>query len=112
MADLELRQRNSKYDEKNATDSVEKASLDSTTKPISDDDAEMVKEVEALEERIQHDEAVEEEYRVAEAYEVAIKVRTTDSGLSAASHPACNRCCPPGMTQSCLRSLFARSSSA
>ncbi|PCH35361.1 OPT oligopeptide transporter [Wolfiporia cocos MD-104 SS10] len=37
----------------------------------------MVKEVEALEERIAHDEATEDEYRVEEAYEVALKVLTT-----------------------------------
>ena len=39
------------------------------------DDAVMAKEVEEFEERLQNDEAAEEEYLVQEAYEVAIKVR-------------------------------------
>ena len=41
------------------------------------DDARMAKEVEEFEDRLQHDEAAEEEYLVQEAYEVAIKVRTS-----------------------------------
>jgi hypothetical protein len=60
-------------DEKHSNESEEKLSLDSNGKPI--DDAELVKEVEALEERIELDEATEDEYRVGEAYEVALKVR-------------------------------------
>ena len=39
------------------------------------DDAIMAKEVEEFEERLQNDEAAEEEYLVEEAYEVALKVR-------------------------------------
>ena len=81
MADLELKQRDSAYDEKHA-DSVEKVSVDdSLDKGGSVDDTEMVKEVEALEDRIEHDEATEDEYRVGEAYEVAIKVCTAHPGL-------------------------------
>ena len=38
------------------------------------DDARMAKEVEEFEERLQRDEAADEEYLVQEAYEVAIKV--------------------------------------
>lgn len=60
--------------EKDLSDSVEKLSVGSDEKPV--DDAQMVKEVEALEDRLEHDEATEEEYRVEEAYEVAIKVST------------------------------------
>ena len=44
MADLELRHRNSEYDEKTGGDSVEKASVGSSDEPI--DDAAMLKEVE------------------------------------------------------------------
>ena len=40
------------------------------------DDARMAKEVEEFEDRLQRDEATDEEYLVQEAYEVAIKVRT------------------------------------
>lgn len=60
--------------EKELSDSsVEKLSVgDSIEKPI--DDVQMVKEVEDLEDRLEHDEATEDEYRVEEAYEVAIKV--------------------------------------
>lgn len=39
------------------------------------DDAVMAKEVEEFEERLQKDEASDDEYRVQEAYEVALKVR-------------------------------------
>lgn len=84
MADLQLRQRDSEYDEKTGSDSVEKISIGSNGKPV--DDIEIVKEVEALEDRIQHDEATEDEYRVGEAYEVAIKVRTMDPSLLIISH--------------------------
>ncbi|EPS95668.1 OPT oligopeptide transporter [Fomitopsis schrenkii] len=59
-------------DEKNTSDS---SSLD---KKLQDDvvvdDAELVKEVEEMEDRIANDEATEGEYRVGEAYEVAVKV--------------------------------------
>lgn len=65
--------------EKDLSDSVEKLSVGSDEKAI--DDAQMVKEVEALEDRLEHDEATEEEYRVEEAYEVAIKVSTDISTL-------------------------------
>ncbi|EKM55312.1 uncharacterized protein PHACADRAFT_255841 [Phanerochaete carnosa HHB-10118-sp] len=75
MADLELKHRDSDYDEKNVTDSIDKISVDSTGKPI--DDAQMVKEVEALEDRIENDEATEDEYRVHEAWEVSLKVLST-----------------------------------
>ena len=74
MADLE---QVPSYDEKHVPDSIDKASIDSTGKVITDD-AEMVKEVEAMEDRIQHDEASESEYRVQEAYEVALKVSALD----------------------------------
>ena len=70
MADsiAELRHRQ----EKRADESDEKLSLDSDGKAI--DDAVLVKEVEALEERLQLDEATDDEYRVGEAWEVALKV--------------------------------------
>ncbi|KAH9934458.1 OPT oligopeptide transporter [Epithele typhae] len=42
-----------------------------------DDDARMAKEVEEFEERLERDEAANEEYLVQEAYEVAIKVLST-----------------------------------
>lgn len=62
-------------DEKNTSDS---SSLD---KKLQDDvvvdDAELVKEVEEMEDRIANDEATEGEYRVGEAYEVAVKVTHT-----------------------------------
>ena len=70
--------------EKHAPDSVEKVSLDSDGK-IIEDDTEMVKEVEALEERIQLNEATEDEYLVQDAWEVAIKVRLSVS-CSKSSH--------------------------
>ena len=40
------------------------------------EDAIMAKEVEEFEDRLQRDEATDDEYLVQEAYEVAIKVRT------------------------------------
>ncbi|KAI0918718.1 hypothetical protein AcV5_002635 [Taiwanofungus camphoratus] len=51
-------------------DSIEKKSVDES----SIDDALKAKEVEEFEERLANDEASEDEYRVEEAYEVAIKV--------------------------------------
>ena len=66
------------YDEKMVTEldknSVDKNSLNKGTQEDSVDDAQMVKEVEAFEERLQHDEATDQEYLVQEAWEVAIKV--------------------------------------
>ncbi|KAF7799543.1 hypothetical protein EIP86_010780 [Pleurotus ostreatoroseus] len=73
MADLE---QVPSYDEKHVPDSLDKASIDSTGKVITDD-AELVKEVEAMEDRIQHDEAAPEEYLIQDAYEVALKVLST-----------------------------------
>ena len=52
-------------------DTVEKESISSGGEVT---DAKMVKEVEAMEDRIQHDEATEDEYLVQNAYEVAVKV--------------------------------------
>lgn len=40
------------------------------------DDAEIVREVEAMEDRIQNDEATDREYYVDKPWEVALKVRT------------------------------------
>lgn len=58
-------------DEKHVSDdSIEKKSVDES----SIDDALKAKEVEEFEERLANDEASEDEYRVEEAYEVAIKV--------------------------------------
>ncbi len=54
-------------------DDADKSSVDSTGKGVVDD-TEMVKEVEAMEDRILHDEATEDEYLVQDAYEVALKV--------------------------------------
>lgn len=60
-------------DEKHSVsdDSIDKKAVDG---PELTDDAIMAKEVEEFEERLQNDDATEEEYRVQEAYEVAIKV--------------------------------------
>lgn len=61
-------------DEKNTSDS---SSLEKKLHDDSDvvvDDAELTKEVEEMEDRIANDEATEAEYRVEEAYEVAVKV--------------------------------------
>ncbi|KZT11134.1 OPT oligopeptide transporter [Laetiporus sulphureus 93-53] len=44
---------------------------------IEVDDAKMTKEVEEMEDRLANDEASEDEYRVEEAYEVAVKVLST-----------------------------------
>ncbi|KAH9830037.1 OPT oligopeptide transporter [Rhodofomes roseus] len=57
-------------DEKHLSDSS------SVEKKLEDDvvDAQLVKEVEEMEDRIANDEATEAEYRVEEAYEVAVKV--------------------------------------
>ncbi|PSR83037.1 hypothetical protein PHLCEN_2v5841 [Hermanssonia centrifuga] len=63
------------YEGKDVSDSVEKISLDSDDKVV--DDAQMAKEVEAFEERLQNDDASDNEYRINEAYEVAIKVLST-----------------------------------
>lgn len=70
MADLEATPPS--YDEKRLSDSIEKVSFDNDGKVV-EDDTELVKEVEALEERIQLNEATEEEYLVQEAWQVAIK---------------------------------------
>ena len=56
------------------SDSDEKLSLASAGKPL--DDRDLVEEVEALEERLQSDEGTDDEYRIVEAYEVALKVST------------------------------------
>ncbi|OBZ65710.1 Oligopeptide transporter 3 [Grifola frondosa] len=62
-------------DEKHVSnDSLEKKGGDPAD---SIDDAQMAKEVEEFEERLQNDEASESEYLVQEAYEVAIKVLST-----------------------------------
>ncbi|KAI0351216.1 OPT oligopeptide transporter [Trametes cingulata] len=63
-------------DEKHSVsdDSIEKKGVDGVEVT---DDAIMAKEVEEFEERLQNDEATEDEYRVQEAYEVAIKVLST-----------------------------------
>ena len=60
-------------DDKQSTSdaSLEKKGLDAEVS----EDAIMAKEVEEFEERLQRDEANDEEYLVQEAYEVAIKVR-------------------------------------
>ena len=61
-------------DRQSASDaSIEKKAVDGAD--ISED-AVMAKEVEEFEDRLQRDEATDEEYLVQEAYEVAIKVRT------------------------------------
>ncbi|KAI0822753.1 OPT oligopeptide transporter [Trametes gibbosa] len=62
--------------------SIDKKGIDGTE---LSEDAVMAKEVEEFEERLQNDEATEEEYRVQEAYEVAIKVLSTrdDPGVPA-----------------------------
>ena len=74
------------YDEKHAPESVEKDdSIDSMMKG-SVDDIQMVKEVEAMEERIQLDEATDNEYLVQDAYEVALKV-SSRLGHSATKFP-------------------------
>ncbi|KAH9931204.1 OPT oligopeptide transporter [Amylocystis lapponica] len=63
------------YDEKHSSDdSLEKKPIDGSDVV---DDVQMAKEVEDFEERLANDEATAEEYRVEEAYEVAIKVLTT-----------------------------------
>ena len=62
-------------DKQSASDlSDEKKGMDGVD--ISED-AVMAKEVEEFEERLQNDEATEGEYLVQEAYEVAIKVRSS-----------------------------------
>ena len=62
-------------DKQSASDlSDEKKGIDGVD--ISED-AVMAKEVEEFEERLQNDEATEGEYLVQEAYEVAIKVRSS-----------------------------------
>lgn len=59
------------YDDKLNPDTVEKESLSSDEKSP---DEKMAKEVAAMEDRIEHDEATEDEYLVQNAYEVAVKV--------------------------------------
>lgn len=63
--------------------SVEKKALDGAEVT---EDAIMAKEVEEFEERLQRDEATDEEYLVQEAYEVAIKVRPSTHTLHTLSH--------------------------
>ena len=58
------------YEEKRVPSSID----DSIDDKKVDDDVQMVKEVEELEERIELDEATEDEYLVQNAYDVAIKV--------------------------------------
>ncbi|EMD32181.1 hypothetical protein CERSUDRAFT_126869 [Gelatoporia subvermispora B] len=62
--------------EKHVSDDSVPEKLASDT-DVSVDDAQMAKEVEEFEERLQNDEAADEEYLVEEAYEVAIKVLST-----------------------------------
>ena len=75
MADLRSDPRSDPpaYDEKHLSDtSSDEKQLDDHG--IDVDDGQVVKEVEALEDRIANDEATDAEYRVEEAWEVAIKV--------------------------------------
>lgn len=60
--------------EKPAHDFDEKVSYDSDSKGV--DDADIVREVEVLEERIQNDEATAEEYLIQDGSDVALKVFT------------------------------------
>ncbi|KAH9939462.1 OPT oligopeptide transporter [Amylocystis lapponica] len=74
------------YDEKHSSDdSLEKKFHESDIQVSVDPDAQQLKDVEEFEERLANDEATEEEYRVEEAYEVAIKVLSTkdDTELAA-----------------------------
>ena len=74
------------------------------------DDAVMAKEVEEFEERLQNDEAAEEEYLVEEAYEVAIKVRCATQPLALALMLLIARFCPPKTIPNFRPSPSARSS--
>ena len=77
-------------DDKQSTSdaSLEKKGLDAEVS----EDAIMAKEVEEFEERLQRDEANDEEYLVQEAYEVAIKVRSMHRYFAHRSSPR-NDCC-------------------
>lgn len=65
--------------EKHLQDSTEKISFDSDRKPS--DDVEVVKEMEAFEDRLLNDDASEQEYLVQSGSDVAIKVPDTASGI-------------------------------
>lgn len=77
--------------------SIDKKDIDGTE---LSEDAVMAKEVEEFEERLQNDDATEEEYRVQEAYEVAIKVCTLTT-VQPPSEPnmASCRSCPLATTR-------------
>ena len=77
--------------------SIEKKGLDGAE--VSED-AIMAKEVEEFEERLQRDEAADEEYLVQEAYEVAIKVRVLDRLRRCTPHTVVARSYPPAMIPS------------
>lgn len=62
-------------DEKRRSDSIDKGSYDSNEKK-GVDDAQVVADVEAFEERLQRDEAADEEYLISDAADVALKVGT------------------------------------
>ena len=62
-----------KHKDDKLRDYSDKASFDSNEKK-GIDDAEVVREVEAFEERLQNDEAADEEYLIQDAADVALKV--------------------------------------
>lgn len=77
------------YDEKHLSDtSSDEKHLDDHA-VVDLDDGQVVKEVEALEDRIANDEATDAEYRVEEAWEVAIKVLCAPFSLYARAHRSC-----------------------
>lgn len=99
-------------DEKNTSDS---SSLSKKLHDDSDvvvDDAELTKEVEEMEDRIANDEATEAEYRVEEAYEVAVKVTHPALPRLRTYRPVLPRSYRREMTLSSKRSPSGRSSSA
>lgn len=80
LAMAELRPNAPAYDDEkhlSDTSSDEKKLDDHAVSEV--DDRQMTKEVEAMEDRIANDEATDAEYRVEEAYEVAIKVVSAPS---------------------------------
>lgn len=73
MAEIVTPEQGLIYKDDKLRDYSDKASFDSNEKK-GIDDAEVVREVEAFEERLQNDEAADEEYLIQDAADVALKV--------------------------------------
>ncbi|KAI0086087.1 OPT oligopeptide transporter [Irpex rosettiformis] len=77
MADIVTKEPCLAYKDDKLNAPSDKASFDSSSEKKGVDDAEVVREIEAFEERLQNDEATDAEYLIQDAADVALKVLST-----------------------------------